>query len=106
MRNTIILCMLLVASPIWAGTFIDDFEDGNLDGWAESNPWGATASWSVENGGLVGISTNVVGTDTYFFILDSSDWRDYDISVRVKVAECFSERNCGAGLLVRQGRIY
>jgi ABC-type transport system involved in cytochrome c biogenesis permease component len=29
----LILCMLLLASSAWAGTFRDDFEDGNLDSW-------------------------------------------------------------------------
>jgi hypothetical protein len=93
-------------SSAWAGTFIDDFEDGNLDGWAESYPWAARASWSVENGELVGISTHNIGADTHLYLLDSSDWQDYDISARVKVTESFTKNICGAGLLVRQmGRL-
>ena len=31
MRYTVILCMLLVALPCWSGTFVDDFEDGDLE---------------------------------------------------------------------------
>jgi hypothetical protein len=94
--------MLLVASPVWAGTFIDDFEDGNLDGWTEGYPWGARASWSVENGELVGTLTSGGGGDMHFYLLDSSDWQDYDISVRVKITESFDKPNVCAGLLVRQ----
>ena len=28
-----VLCILTLALPVWAGTFRDDFSDGNLDGW-------------------------------------------------------------------------
>ncbi|MFC1714458.1 family 16 glycoside hydrolase [Candidatus Poribacteria bacterium] len=106
MRIAIVLCMLLITSPVLAGTFIDDFEDGNLDGWEESYPWAARTTWSVENGELVGISIHDIGADTHLYLSDSSDWQDYDVSARVKVTESFTKNICGAGLLVRQmGRV-
>jgi hypothetical protein len=50
MRTIPTLCVLLIALPVWAGTFRDDFEDGNFYGWTTS---GAAESFLVENGELV-----------------------------------------------------
>ena len=35
MRATIIMCIWLIALPIWAGTFKDNFDDNNLAGWTK-----------------------------------------------------------------------
>lgn len=33
MKTIMVLCVLLIAFPVMADTFTDNFEDGNLDGW-------------------------------------------------------------------------
>ena len=37
MKVTLILCVFLIAIPVWAGTFRDNFDDGNYDGWTVYN---------------------------------------------------------------------
>jgi hypothetical protein len=39
-------------APVWAGTFVDDFNDGNADGWTVLDfPF---SDWSIEDGGYHG----------------------------------------------------
>ena len=103
MRVTMIgLCLLLFSALVWAGTLTDDFSDGNTDGWQKSDPWGMGASWQVENGKLVGISSNANGFDTHLYLKDSQSWKDYELSIRVKIVKNFSEQVSGGGLLMRQ----
>lgn len=53
MRAVAILCAVLMAMPIWAGTWRDDFEDGQLAGYEELL-WDVGATdWYIENGELV-----------------------------------------------------
>ncbi len=51
-KFAVVLCLLLVAFSAWAGTFRDDFEDGNLTGWRQIW-WKAPGNWNIENGQLV-----------------------------------------------------
>ena len=42
MRHILItFAISLIAISTQAGTFVDDFEDGNLDGWIQGYPLGA-----------------------------------------------------------------
>ena len=52
MKITVILYILLFTLPAWAGTWRDDFEDGNLAGYEEI-VWAQPTNWYVENGQLV-----------------------------------------------------
>jgi len=33
MKTTAVIALLLVTLPTWVGTFLDDFGDGDLEGW-------------------------------------------------------------------------
>jgi len=94
--------MLLITFPVVSGTFIDNFGDENLNGWIKSDPWNVGASWTIENGELVGISNHVDGWDTHLYLEGSELWKNYEISVKSKIAECFSNNLCGTGLLARR----
>lgn len=69
----IIVCFLL--SSAYAGTWCDDFEDGDIDGW---KPFGGT--WEVENGELVfkggGFSQLYVGEE---------NWSNYTMQADIMV---------------------
>lgn len=104
-KNFIIFLVLALFAPssLLAGTWRDDFEDGKLDEWQKSDPWPpVTSEWSIDNGELVGISKSEWGADTNLYLLNSSDWQDYEISIQAKLIEIFSQRLCGVGLLIRQ----
>jgi len=103
MKLTMILLLIfLLATLAYAGTLKDDFSDGKLNGWTESDPWGMTASWTVDNRELIGISKSAEGWDTHLYLSNSHSWKDYDISVRVKIITVSIEQLCAAGLLMRQ----
>ena len=79
--------MLLVE----AGTFRDDFEDGNLDGWRiESHP--PAGVWQIVDGGVE--SRRQVSNAT-FLITGQESWRDYTISCDVMMTENFGKNGIG-----------
>jgi len=98
MRIAIILCIFLAALPAWAGTFRDDFEDGNTDGWRKLKGTGGgfsldqSAQWFVENGQLIHISQNVCGWASAFGIGDNA-WKDYVFQFQFRIEKRFP--NCG-----------
>jgi hypothetical protein len=49
------------AVPARAGTFIDDFGDGNLDGWIQGHPFGAM-KWRIIDGEVVISDQSEIGT--------------------------------------------
>ena len=51
----IVTVLFLFSLPVFAGTFLDTFEDGNLDGWRELVLWDREpGSWEIIAGGLHG----------------------------------------------------
>ena len=94
-RAVILLTLTLLASSAWAGTLIDDFEDGNLDGWRPSKFFGdEEAKWSVERGELVVTAKNFCRTGPGLGIGDET-WEDYEFSVRFSLRKTF--RICSEG---------
>ena len=87
MRIAITLCILLVALPAWAGTWRDDSDDGNLDGWdiqlavgQVDGKFGDVGQIEVKDGEVV-----ITNTDTdipsFMFFNDSQHIRDFELSV-------------------------
>lgn len=87
MRAIAILCMLFLVLPVWAGTFRDDFEDGNLDGWRQVNPV-APMLWEIANGELECVKKNVEST---VIVIGEDDWSDYTIDFDVMLLEDFGQ---------------
>ena len=76
------ICFFLPLS-VWAGTFLETFEDGNLDGWRELVPWDrAPASWEIVKGGLHG---TVDDGYTRLFTTGDDTWKDYTVEFDVRL---------------------
>ncbi|MBM3240321.1 DUF1080 domain-containing protein [Candidatus Poribacteria bacterium] len=80
---TLMLIGVLSFSPNWAGTFIDDFEDGDLDGWQQIWPVGA-ALWKVVNGELECSRQGRVSAE---IATGKVSWTDYTIEVDAKLLQ-------------------
>ena len=83
MRLVIMLFMFLISVPAWAGTFRDDFNDGNWEGW---KPFGGRWLKIVEAerfsvvGGVLRMDTIVNIQDIAGYEMGLSlirDWKDY-----------------------------
>jgi len=87
----IALTILLIATETWAGTFRDNFFDGNLKGWALDNNW-EKVEFQVEKGEAC-IQTHawkherLGGHCQGTMAIGSSDWRDYTLELKVKTVE-------------------
>ena len=79
---SIIALFFLLPLSVWAGTFLDTFEDGNLDGWRELVPWDREpGSWEIVGGGLHGTVD-----DGYprLFTTGDDTWKDYTVEFDVR----------------------
>ena len=79
---SIIALFFLLSFSVWAGTFLDTFEDGNVDGWRELVPWDREpGSWEIVGGGLHGTVD-----DGYprLFTTGDDTWRDYTVEFDVR----------------------
>ena len=94
------ICALLWGSAfsVSAGTWKDNFEDGNFDGWETYKlDWPAAVlvpgagNWRVEDGIIIGGDDNRF----IFHILSMGEmwWKDYTVEVSVKLSK--ELRNCG-----------
>ena len=86
MKRTIVgLTLFLLGTSVWAGTLIDDFDDGNLLGWRVHDK---KAQWFVKNGELVSTSRDNCGNHTVLAIGDTT-WKDYEFSVQFKLEQTY-----------------
>ena len=77
------LTLFLLVTSSWAGTFMDDFEDGNMDEWRLGSA-GAGGTWKIENGELV---LEGLGGGYFGFGIEGPDWKDYTIEVKLKITK-------------------
>lgn len=77
----IVLILFLLPFSVRAGTFLETFEDGNLDGWQELWVDKATAVWEVDDGELWAESR-----EGFYHLLTTGDstWKDYTMKLDVK----------------------
>jgi len=74
----------LVATPrVGAGTFRDDFEDGDLDDWRQANP-GGLMLWEIDDGEL---ECTRQSSESTILIIGEDDWSDYTIEYDVMLLE-------------------
>lgn len=77
--------IFFLACSAWAGTFVETFDDKNLNDWQELNAHDAElGSWEVVDGELE--MTNPGGGARLFTTGDET-WQDYSIEVNVKPLE-------------------
>ena len=83
MKSMMIVAILfLLPLSVWAGTFLDTFEDGNLNGWRELVPWDKEpGSWEIVDGGLHGA---VHDGDLRVFTTGDDTWKDYTVEFDVR----------------------
>jgi len=88
----VFLSILLVSISAWAGTWRDDFNDDDLNGWRMyKHVWKDRiipddGNWRIENGAVIGgdRATNI----TYVLLMDKRwSWADYTAEVSVKFPE-------------------
>ena len=70
-------------SPTHAGTFRDDFEDGDLDGWSQENP-AAPDEWEVVDGTVECERRSLVSTT---LMIGDASWTDYTVDYDVLLME-------------------
>lgn len=76
------LFLFLFSLSVLAGTFLDTFEDGNLDGWRELVPWDREpGSWKIVDGGLHG---SVDDGYPRLFTTGDDTWKDYTVEFDVR----------------------
>ena len=79
------LGILLFTSSVWAGTFVETFDEDALKDWRELNAHDAApGSWEIVDGKLE--MTNP-GGGARFFTTGDETWQDYSIEVNVKPLE-------------------
>jgi len=95
-RAIVVLTLLTLAASAYAGTLVFNFDDARqLSGnWfiKDPNRWPQdpeNVDWSVENGELVAISSEVCsGLSATSFLDDNHwDWRDYEMSLKLKLVQ-------------------
>jgi hypothetical protein len=89
MRLIIILSLLMLSVSAWAGTFKDDFEDGNWDGWGVVtwDGWNSNVEdrVSIVDGVLRMDGMNKPEQALSLHIIE--DWRDYSLSADMRTVE-------------------
>lgn len=76
MKILTFLFALTISFNALAGTWRDDFSDGNYEGWTVQNIRGGISEWKVESGELIAKRSNDWSS---FVILDESiGWEDYE----------------------------
>ena len=88
--GSIIAILFFLPLSVLAGTFLDTFEDGNLDGWREVVPWDKVVpwnkkpgSWEIVNGGLHGEVHDHAG-ELRLFTTGDNTWKDYTVEFDVR----------------------
>lgn len=82
----VVLALSLLVLKAWAGKIIDDFEDGDFNGWNVVRAADGKAEWIVEKGELMGVSKNVCRESTALAVGDET-WTDYEFSVQFSLKE-------------------
>ena len=78
------LLIVLMATPcINAGTFRDDFEDGDLEGWKQLAPPGPIL-WKIVDGEL---EVSKLGNTSTGLITGEATWADYRLNM---ISNCWS----------------
>ncbi|MDE0010317.1 MAG: DUF1080 domain-containing protein [Candidatus Poribacteria bacterium] len=96
--------LFLFISPAWAGTFVETFDNPDLEDWQELIAFDvniAPGSWKVLNGELEATIKDRVGPRVpQLLIIEDDTWEDYEIELKVKPLESH-----GPGLFVIAARI-
>jgi len=83
------LLWAFIATPCpMAGTFRDDFEDGDLKGWRQQYPFAPEPTfWKIVDGELEGTYLNPASTTELH--IGEENWKDYTIEFEMKLLKKF-----------------
>ena len=85
----VVMSLVLMSISSWAGTFRDDFEDGDWDGWTAV----ATLTWDTNVADRVSVVDGVLRLDHYdtpgytLALSIDEDWRDYSFSADMRLVK-------------------
>ena len=77
-----VVVYLVSTTPAFAGTFRDNFEDGNFEGWQASIA--SKGKWEVGNGELIITPEGMVSTALF---IGEAGWSDYTLQTDVMVVK-------------------
>ena len=94
----LVVCLLsFVAAVSFAGTLVDDFEDGDMEGWKRSpqNEDNDNIFWGIEDGAMKfdpkGEAWDKAISQVYFAgtpqVTNVAEWTDYEVDVDIKLTE-------------------
>ncbi|MBM3212187.1 DUF1080 domain-containing protein, partial [Candidatus Poribacteria bacterium] len=83
---TLALCLMVVSA--YAGTYVENFDDGNFNGWEIYDAGKPGSKWTVENGILTGRREIVWMSDLLF---GKENWRNYSIECDARILEPLDE---------------
>jgi len=90
------ICLLVVSAH--AGTYVENFDDGDFDGWEIYEGGEPGSEWTVEDGVLTCRREILWGTDLLF---GEEHWRNYTIEFDVRMVEPTAEELCSVGFDLR-----
>ncbi|MBD3182322.1 DUF1080 domain-containing protein [Candidatus Poribacteria bacterium] len=87
MKFTFILFFILFVTPVWSGLLIDDFNDGDFNGWSPHNctPGMQCGEWSVNNGVLhyMGSAQRTI----CYLTIGEDNWTDYTVTCKARMLQ-------------------
>jgi len=88
----ILLLLSLITTSALAGTWKDNFEDGNLADWKKA---GAATKWKESGGVLVSERPQVESGNRSFLLTGEQSWMDYTVTVKLRVVNLVGGDWCG-----------
>ena len=82
LSSIVAVLLFLLTTVGWTGTFIDNFDDGNADGWTIAE--NAASEWQVMDGGYHG---SIADSTESIALTGEADWDVESIEVKVRAAE-------------------
>ena len=76
--------VMLITLPAWAGTYVDNFDDGNFDGWEVMDIKNQGVKWTVENGVLI---CNRSSAWDSFLRFGEEEWRNCSIECDARLVQ-------------------
>lgn len=77
-----IFIFFLFPTFVWAGTWRDDFNDGDFQGWKETWMKQNQTIWKVESGVLIGENPSNWGA---YLVIGDAGWQDYEVECDARI---------------------
>jgi hypothetical protein len=90
------LCLLTISAQ--AGTYTENFDDGDFDGWEVINTKGGASDWKVENGILQCTRNNIWVSNLVF---GEEGWQNYSIECDAKMIQTLDPQLHAMGVNLR-----